>query len=156
MIKDPVALTGDLVRSHSRAVIVSGEMTDAHFEKYIHLISSGLIVYPPPEAQLQYHIERTFGASPPKALTHVSFIAKVMSNRKGYKVDGTGTPMNLLSRFTSDSASITVPLSFTSSFRSSHQANVVKKRVEECLKGVTWPVLIMINGHITTIWERVD
>jgi len=137
LIKDLVALTGDLVRSHSRAVIVSGEMTDAHFKKYMHLTSLGLIVYPPPEAQLQYHIEKTFGASPPKALTHASYIAKVMSNRKEYKVDGTGTPMNLLSRFTSDSASITVPLSFASSFRSSHEANVVKKRVEECLKGVT-------------------
>lgn len=137
LIKDPVALTRDLKGSHSRAVIVSGEMTDAHFEKYIHLTGAGLIVYPPPEAQLQYHIERTYAAPPSTALTHVSYIANVMPNRKEYKVDGTRTPMNLLSRFTSDSASITVPSSFASSFPSSHEANVVKKRVEECLKGVT-------------------
>jgi len=71
------------------------------------------------------------------ALTHVSYIANMMSNRKEYKVDGTRTPMKLLSRFTSDSANINVPLSFASSFSSSHEANVVKKRVEECLKGVT-------------------
>jgi hypothetical protein len=137
LIKDPVALTRDLKGSHSRAVIVSGEMTDAHFEKYIHLTGAGLIVYPPPEAQLQYHIERTYAAPPSTARTHVSYIANVMPNRKEYKVDGTRTPMNLLSRFTSDSASITVPLSFASSFPTSHEANVVKKRVEECLKGVT-------------------
>ena len=37
LIKDPVALTRDLVGSHSRVVIVRGEMTDAYFEKYIHL-----------------------------------------------------------------------------------------------------------------------
>jgi len=137
LIADPDALTGDLLGSHSRGVIVSREMTNAHFKNYIHLTGSGLIVYPPPEAQWQYHIERTYTASPPKALSHVPYIAKVMSNRKEYKVDGTGTPMNLLSRFTSDSASITVPSSFASSFRSSHEAIVVKKRVEECLKGVT-------------------
>jgi hypothetical protein len=71
------------------------------------------------------------------ALTHVSYIAKVISNRKEYKVDGTGTPMHLISRFTSDSASIKVSFSFTSSFRSLHEANLVKKRVEECLKGAT-------------------
>ena len=106
MIKDPVALTRDLKGSHSRAVIVSGEMTDAHFEKYIHLTGAGLIVYPPPEAQLQYHIERTYAAPPSTARTHVSYIANVMPNRKEYKVDGTRTPLNLLSRFTSDSASI--------------------------------------------------
>jgi hypothetical protein len=62
-----------------------------------------------------------------------------MSNRKLYKVDDTGTAMNLFSRFTSDSASRNVPLSFASSFRSSHEANLVKKRVEECLKGATLP-----------------
>ncbi len=91
LIKDPVALTGDLVGSHSRAVIVSvsGEMTDAHFEKYIHLTGAGLIIYPPPEAQLQYHIEITYAAPPSTALTHVSYIANVMRNRKEYKVDGT-------------------------------------------------------------------
>jgi len=50
LIKDPVALTGDLVGSHSRAVIVSGEMTNEHFKKYIYLTGSGLIVYPPPKA----------------------------------------------------------------------------------------------------------
>ena len=129
LIKDPVALTRYLKGSRSRAVIVSGEMTDAHFEKYIHLTGAGLIVYPPPEAQLQYHIERTYAAPPSTARTHVSYIANVMPNRKEYKVDGTRTPMNLLSRFTSDSASITVPSSFASSFPSS--------QVEECLKGVT-------------------
>ena len=69
LTKDPVALTRDLVGSHSRVVIVSGEMTDAHFEKYIHLTGAGLIVYPPPEAQLQYHIERTYAAPPSMALT---------------------------------------------------------------------------------------
>ena len=137
LIKDPVALTRDLVRSHSRAVIVSGEMTNEHYKNYIHLTGSGLIVYPPPKAPFQYHIERTYPAPPPTARTHVSYIANVMPNRKEYKVDGTRTPMNVLSRFTSDSASITVPSSFASSFRSSHEANVVKKRVEECLKGVT-------------------
>ena len=78
LIKDPVALTGDLIRSHSRAVIVSGEMTDAYFEKYIHLTGVGLIVYPPPEAQLQYHIERTYAAPPSTALTHVSHIANTL------------------------------------------------------------------------------
>jgi len=139
LIKDPVALTGDLVGSHSRAVIVSGEMTNEHFEKYIYLTGSGLIVYPPPKAQFQYHIERTYAAPPSMAFTHVSCIAKVMSNRKEYKVDGIRTPMKLLSRFTSDSANINVPLSFASSFSSSHEANLVKKRVEECLKGVTLP-----------------
>jgi len=112
-------------------------MTDAHFEKYIHLTGVGLIVYPPPEAQLQYRIERSYAAPPSTALTHVSYIANMMPNRKEYKVDGTRTPMNLLSRFTSYSASITVPSSFTSSFPSSHEANAVKKRVELCLKGVT-------------------
>ena len=136
LIADPDALTIDLVRNHSRAVIVSGEMTNAHFEKYIHLTSSGLIVYPPPEAQFQYSIEITYAVPPPTALTHVSYIAKVMPNRKEYKVDRIVTQINLFSRFTSGSASITVPLSFASSFRSSHEANCVKKRVEECLKGV--------------------
>ncbi len=64
-----------------------------------------------------------------------------MPNRKEYKVDDTVTAMNLFSRFTSasDSASRNVPLLFASSFRSSHEANVVKKRVEECLKGATLP-----------------
>ena len=33
LIKDPVALKRDLKGSHSKAVIVSREMTDAHFEK---------------------------------------------------------------------------------------------------------------------------
>jgi hypothetical protein len=45
----------------------------------------------------------------------------------------------ILSRFTSDSADIDVPLLFSSSFSSSHEANLVKKRVEECLEGVTLP-----------------
>jgi hypothetical protein len=141
LIGDPEALTEDLLGSHSksRAVIVSGEMTNDHYKNYIHLTGSGLIEYPPPKAQFQYHIERTYTAPPPTALTHVSYIAKVMSNRKGYKVDGTSTPMKLLSRFTSDSANINVPLSFASSFSTSHEANLVKKRMEECLKGVTLP-----------------
>ena len=140
LIGDPEALTEDLLGSHSRAVIVSGEMTNAHFEKYIHLTGSGLIVYPPPKAQFQYHIERTYPTPPPTALTHVSYIAKVMPNRKEYKkVDGTSTPMKLLSRFTSDLEYINVPLSFASSFSTSHEANLVKKRMEECLKGVTLP-----------------
>ncbi len=139
MIGDPKALTDNLLGSHSRAVIVSGEMTEDHYKNYIHLTGSGLIVYPPPEAQLQYHIERTYPTPPPTALTHVSYIAKVMPNRKVYKVDDTGTLMNLFSRFTSDSLSRNVPLSFASSFRSSHEANVVRKRVEEYLKGVTLP-----------------
>ncbi len=52
-------------------------------------------------------------------------------------MDGTRTPMNLLSRFTSDSANINVPLSLASSFSTSHEANVVKKRLEESLEGVT-------------------
>jgi len=117
LIRDPEALTEDLLGSHSRAVIVSGEMTNEHYKNYIHLTRSGLIVYPPPEAQFQYHIERTYPTPPPKALTHVSYIAKVMPYRKEYKkVDGTSTPMKLLSRFTSDSANIDVPLSFASSF----------------------------------------
>jgi hypothetical protein len=89
LIGDPEALSEYLVGSHSRAVIVSGEMTNEHYKNYIHLTGSGLIVYPPPKAQFQYHIERTYAAPPPTALTHVSYIAKVMSNRKGYKVDGT-------------------------------------------------------------------
>jgi hypothetical protein len=139
LIVDPEALTEDLLGRHSRAVIVSREMTNEHFEKYIYLTGSGLIVYPPPKAQFQYHIERTYTAPPPTALTYVSYIAKVMSNRKEYKVDGTSTSMKLLSRFTSDLANINVPLSFTSSFSSSHEANLVKKTVEECLKGVTLP-----------------
>ena len=139
LIADPDALTEDLLGSHSRAVIVSGEMTNEHFKNYIHLTGSGLIVYPPPEAQFQYHIERTYAAPPPTALTHVSYIAKVMSNRKEYKVDGTNTPMNLFSRFTSDLATSNVPFLFASSFRSSHEANLVKKRVDECLKGATLP-----------------
>jgi hypothetical protein len=139
LIGDPEALTEDLLGSNSRAVIVSGEMTNENYKNYIHLTGSGLIVYPPPKAQFQYHIERTYPAPPPTALTHVSYIAKVMPNRKGYKVDGTSTPMKLLSRFTSDSANINVPLSFASSFSTSHEANLVKKRMEECLKGVTLP-----------------
>ena len=140
LIGDPEALTEDLLGSHSRAVIVSGEMTNEHYKNYIHLTGSGLIVYPPPEAQFQYHIERTYPTPPPTALTHVSYIAKVMPNRKEYKkVDGTSTPMKLLSRFTSDLEYINVPLSFASSFSTSHEANLVKKRVEECLKGVTLP-----------------
>ena len=139
LIEDPVALTKDLLGSHSRAVIVSGEMTNEHYKNYIHLTGSGLIVYPPPKTQFQYHIERTYAAPPPTALTHVSYIAKVMSNRKEYKVDGTGTPMNLFSRFTSDSATSNVPFSFASSLCSSDEANLVKMRVEECLKGATLP-----------------
>ncbi len=130
LIANPDALTGDLLGSHSRAVIVSGEMTNAHFKNYIHLTGLGSIVYPPPEAQFQYHIERTcYAAPPPTALTHVSYIAKVMSNRKEYKVDGTGTPMILFSRFTSDLATSNVPFSFASSFRSSHEAKFVKNVV---------------------------
>jgi hypothetical protein len=54
-------------------------------------------------------------------------------------VDGTNTPMNLFSRFTSDLATSNVPFLFASSFRSSHEANLVKKRVDECLKGATLP-----------------
>jgi hypothetical protein len=57
-----------------------------------------------------------------------------MSSRKHYKVDGTGTPMNLLSRFTSPLAKINVPASL---FDSSHEGNLVKKRIAECLKGAT-------------------
>jgi hypothetical protein len=49
-------------------------------------------------------------------------------------MDGTGTPMNLFCRFTSHSATINVPFSFASSFHTSHEGNLVKKRVEECLK----------------------
>jgi len=139
LIGDPEALTEDLLGSHSRAVIVSGEMTNAHFEKYIHLTGSGLIVYPPPKAQFQYHIERTYPTPPPTALTHVSYIAKVMPNRKEYKVDGTNTPMNSFSRFTLDFASSNIPITFASSFHTSHEANLVNKRVVECLKGTTLP-----------------
>ncbi len=71
------------------------------------------------------------------ARTHVSYIAKLMFSRKDYKADGTGTPMNLLSRFTSPSGKINVPSSFASLFASSHEGNLVKKRVAECLKGAT-------------------
>jgi len=120
LIVDPEALTEDLLGRHSRAVIVSREMTNEHFEKYIYLTGSGLIVYPPPKAQFQYHIERTYTAPPPTALTYVSYIAKVMSNRKEYKVDGTSTSMKLLSRFTSDLANINVPLLLASSFTLQH------------------------------------
>jgi hypothetical protein len=137
LITDPNALATDLLGSHSRAVIVSGEMTNEHFKNYIHLTGSGLIVYPPPDAQWQSQIERTYAAPPPMAHTHVSYIAKLMSSRKDYKADGTGTPMNLLSRFTSPLAKINVPSSFASLFASSHEGNLVKKRVAECLKGAT-------------------
>ncbi len=34
LIEDPEALTEDLVGSHSRAVIVSGEMTNEHYKNY--------------------------------------------------------------------------------------------------------------------------
>jgi hypothetical protein len=101
LITDPNALAKDLLGSHSRAVIVSREMTNEHFKNYIHLTGSGLIVYPPPDAQWQSQIERTYAAPPSTVHTHVSYIAKLMSSRKDYKADGTGTPMNLLSRFTS-------------------------------------------------------
>jgi hypothetical protein len=137
LITDPNALATDLLGSHSRAVIVSGEMTNEHFKNYIHLTGSGLIVYPPPDAQWQSQIERTYAAPLHMARTHVSYIAKLMSSRKDYKADGTGTPMNLLSRFTSPSAKINVPSSFASLFASSHEGNLVKKRVAECLKGAT-------------------
>jgi hypothetical protein len=124
--------------------------------RIIYISGSGLIVYPPPEAQFQYHIERTYAAPPPTALTHVSYIAKVMPNRKEYKLDGTGTPMTFFSRFTSDSASINVPLSFASSFRTSHEANLVKKRVEECLKGATLPSPPLDKWPQYNFLERVD
>jgi hypothetical protein len=41
LIADPQALTEDLIGSHSRAVIVSREMTNEHFVKYIHLLDWG-------------------------------------------------------------------------------------------------------------------
>ena len=63
----------------------------------------------------------------------------MIPNRKEYKVDGTNTPMNLFSRFTSDLATSNVPFLFASSFHSSHEANLVKKRVVECLEGATLP-----------------
>ncbi len=137
LITDPNVLTTDLLGSHSRAVIVSVEMTNEHFKNYIHLTGSGLIVYPPPDAQWQSQVKRTYAAPPPMAHTHMSYIAKLMSSRKDYKADGTCTPMNLLSRFTSPLAKINVPSSFTSLFASSHEDNLVKKRVAECLKGAT-------------------
>ena len=71
LIGDPEALTEDLLGSHSRAVIVSGEMTNEHYKNYIHLTGSGLIVYPPPDAQWQSQIERTYAAPPPMACTRV-------------------------------------------------------------------------------------
>jgi hypothetical protein len=137
LILDPNALAKDLLGSCSRAVIVSREMTDEHFKSYIHLTGSGSIVYPPPDAQWPSQIERTYAAPPSTARTHVSYIAKLMSSRKHYKADGTVTPMNLLSRFTSPLAKINVPSSFASLFDSSHESNLVKKRVAECLKGAT-------------------
>ena len=73
---EPEALTEDLLGSHSRAAIVSGELTTEHYKNYIHLTGSGLIVYPPPEAHFQYHIERTYPAPPPTARTHVSIHCK--------------------------------------------------------------------------------
>ncbi len=93
LITVPNALATVLLGSHSRAVIVSGEMTNVHFKNYIHLTVSGLIVYPPPDAQWQSQIKKTYAAPPPTAHTHVSYIAKLMSSRKDYKADVTGTPM---------------------------------------------------------------
>jgi hypothetical protein len=136
LITDPNALTKDL-RRHSRAVIVSGEMSIEHIKNYIHLTGPGLIVYPPPDAQWHSKIEKTYAAPRPMALTHVSYIARVMPSRKAYKAEGTGTPMSLFSQYNSSLAEINVPSSFTSSFTTSHEGNVVKKRVEECLKGAT-------------------
>jgi hypothetical protein len=136
LITDPNALAEDLL-SHSRAVIVSGEMTNEHIKNYIHLTGSGLIVYPPPDAQWQSQIEKNYAPPHDEAHTHVSYIAKLKSSRKDYMADTTGTPMNLFSQYTSPLAKINVPSSFTSSFTSSHEGNFVKKRVAECLEGAT-------------------
>ncbi len=112
-------------------------MTNKHIKNYIHLTGSGLIVYPPPDAQRQSQIKKNYATPDHEAHTHVSYIAKLKSSRKDYMADGTGTPMNLLSRFTSPLAKINIPSSFASSFTSSHEGNLVKKRVAECLKDAT-------------------
>ncbi len=110
-------------------------MTNNHIKNYIHLTGSGLIVYPPPDAQWQSQIVKKYAPPHDEAHTHVSYIAKLKSSRKDYKADTTGTAMNLFSRFTSPLAKINVPSSFASSFKTSHEGNLVKKRVAECLEG---------------------
>jgi len=110
-------------------------MTNDRIMNYMHLTGSGLIVYPPPIAQWQSQIEKKFVEPHVDARTHVSYIAKVNPNRKGYKANTNVTQLDLLSRFTSPLEKSNFPSSFTSSFRSSHEANQVKKRVAECLEG---------------------
>jgi hypothetical protein len=86
-LASPYELAKDLL-SQSRAVIVSGEMSFDHMKNYIYVTGSGLIVYPPPDAQWHSQIEKIHAAPDPMALTHVSIIAKVMASRKAYKRGG--------------------------------------------------------------------
>jgi hypothetical protein len=78
LVKEPNKLIDELRKKCIKVIVVSGEVTIAQMEKYMHLNLSNIYVYPPASTQ------QKCGAPPdaPNMSVDVSYIAKIKGSNK--------------------------------------------------------------------------
>ena len=104
LLHNPDKLATYLLDNNISTVVIGGTMEVKHFQHYIHLTGAGIAMYPPPDTQWHFAINRTFYQPQFQSneIAKVSYTGNIPSAKKAYGCDKgmLKTTFEVLSRHT--------------------------------------------------------